>query len=84
MTLEECESSDFIVATPYGAKKIKELYPKSVVYYLDVDLEIRKLRFTKRAKKEDFEIALKEFERRILTEDEQFKNLEFVDFTIKN
>ena len=84
LTLEECESSDFIITTPYGAKKIKELYPKSVVYYLDVDLEIRKLRFMKRAKKEDFEIALKEFERRILTEDEQFKNLEFVEFIIKN
>ena len=72
LSLEECEVSDFIVTTPYGAKKIKEVYPKSVVYYLSVDLEVRKKRFIERAKKEDFEIALKEFERRIITEEEQF------------
>ena len=37
-----------------------------------------------RVKKENYEIALKEFERRILTEEEQFKDLDFVDFIIKN
>lgn len=84
LSLEECENSDFIITTPYGAKKIKEFYPKSIVYYLDIDLEVRKKRFIERAKKEDFEIASKEFKRRILTEEEQFKDLDFVDFYLKN
>ena len=68
--------------TPYGAKRIKEIHPDSIICYLNVDLATRRERFTKRSGKENYELALKEFERRIKTEKEQFSNLSFVDVFI--